>query len=57
MDNQMMLTMLNSMLDKMSNQELATALNNIKTIVSPQDYEKILALIKEKHSKNNSYQN
>ncbi|MBQ9266849.1 MAG: hypothetical protein IJ217_00960 [Clostridia bacterium] len=51
MDSQMMLQMLSGMLDKMSDKELESTLQQVKTLVSPQDYAKINELIAEKRQK------
>ncbi len=51
MDQQMMLKFLMEALNKMDDQEIDNALVRLKGMVSPQDYEKISALIAEKRKK------
>ena len=48
MDNQMILNMFSNMLDKMNDKEIEATLNNLKNMVSPQDFEKVKAIIQEK---------
>ena len=48
MDTQTMLNMLSGMLDKMSDDEINTTLKSIKTMVSPQDFEKIQELVSKR---------
>ncbi len=54
MDNQMMLNMMMGMLEKMSDDEIDSALLRVKGMVSPSDYEKICKIVQEKrgHGKN-----
>ena len=54
MDNQMMLNMMMGMLEKMSDDEIDSAILRVKGMVSPYDYEKICKIVQEKreHGKN-----
>lgn len=48
MDNQMLLNMFSSMIDKMNDDELNKTLQQAKALLSPQDYEKLKQVISEK---------
>ena len=43
-----MVNMLGNMLKNASDKDIESALNNIKTLVSPQDYEKIKTMLDKK---------
>ena len=51
MDNSSLLSMFEKSLKNMSDKELETALNNMKSLLNSQDYEKFKSLIVEKKNK------
>lgn len=51
MDNQMMLSMMSSMLEKMSDNEVEIALQRAKSMVSANDYEKLKKLVYDRRFK------
>ncbi len=51
MDNQMMLSMMSSMLEKMSDNEVKIALQRAKDMVSPSDYEKLTKIVYDRRLK------
>ena len=51
LDNQMMLNMFRSMIEKMSNEDLEKTLIQAKSFLGPQDYETLKSLIYEKRKK------
>ena len=50
MDNEMLLNMFLGMMEKMSDDELKTALDKSKSLLGPKDYDKLVELIREKRN-------
>lgn len=50
MDNNTIIQMFLNMMQTMSDNEVATALEKAKTLLSPSDYEKLVELVKSKRN-------